>query len=152
LEGQLKSFPASRQYKSHFENFLTANKINIEDYDAVIGYEYRLGGKQMCIPYKNKQPSPFQEKLRLLFVPIGPMATPKSPPGTKPPATASFSLAATGSGAGVSVRCSSYVHCVYFKPAGHRADVEVAWAVRNVALSRWSRQHDDTLHSESGFD
>jgi len=79
---QLKRFPSSKLYKQHFENFLSANKINLSDYDAVIGAEYRSGGKQMCILFKNGQPSAFQGKLRLSFVPIGHVPTPSSPSGS----------------------------------------------------------------------
>lgn len=80
IEFQLKSGTAS-QYSQHFKNFLRANNINLADYDAVIGYEYRLGGKQMCILYKNGQPSSVQIKLRNQFVPVGPKPVPKSPIG-----------------------------------------------------------------------
>lgn len=81
IEAQLKAGTAS-QYAKHFENFLKANKINLNDFDAVVGHEYRLGGKQMCILYKNGQPSPFQIKLRKIFVPIGALVTTKSPAGS----------------------------------------------------------------------
>lgn len=83
FETMLRRQPSSQQYKNAFEGFLANNKINLNDYDAVIGYEYRSSGKQMCVLYKNGQPSPVQTKLRLLFVPIGGTnPTPKSPPGT----------------------------------------------------------------------
>src|SRR5262249_21541136 len=36
-------------YGQFFEEFLHTNKINIRNYDAVIGPEYNLGGKQLCI-------------------------------------------------------------------------------------------------------
>lgn len=81
LDAQLRSHPSSSQYKTHFENFLKANNINLKDFDAIIGHEYRSGGKQMCILYKNGQPSPIQIKLRNLFVPHGALATTKSPAG-----------------------------------------------------------------------
>lgn len=82
IEDQLKAGTAS-QYKKHFENFVNnpKNNINLNDYDAVIGHEYRLGGKQMCILYKNGQPSAVQIKLRTRLVPVGALATTKSPAG-----------------------------------------------------------------------
>ncbi|HRX71599.1 MAG: hypothetical protein H6973_14235 [Gammaproteobacteria bacterium] len=81
IESELQAGNAS-QYSKHFKNFLDANKINLNDYDAVIGYEYRSGGKQMCILYnKNGQPSSVQVKLRASFIPIHAVATPKTPVG-----------------------------------------------------------------------
>lgn len=80
-DAQLRRFPSSGLYKQHFENFLKANNINLNDYDAVIGEEYRSGGKQLCILFKNKQPSPMQVRLRLKFIPIGFVPTPKTPRG-----------------------------------------------------------------------
>ncbi|MEZ5426664.1 MAG: hypothetical protein R2747_10390 [Pyrinomonadaceae bacterium] len=81
-EDQLRNFPSSKLYKQHFENFIKANRINLNDYDAVMGFEYRSGGKQMCILFKNNQPSPMQGRLRLRFVPIGSVPTPSSPVGS----------------------------------------------------------------------
>lgn len=81
-EAELRQFPASKNYKQHFENFLTVNKINLNDYDAVIGEEYKNGGKQLCVLFKNKQPSPIQGKLRLRFISIGFAPTSTSPKGS----------------------------------------------------------------------
>jgi hypothetical protein len=83
FEGMLRKQPASEQYKNAFTGFLASSKISLANYDVVIGYEYRSGGRQMCILYKNGQGSPAQSRLRVLFVPIGSIVpTPKSPPGT----------------------------------------------------------------------
>lgn len=81
IETMMKRQPASQQYKAMFDSFVKNNKINLDNFDAVIGHEYRSGGKQMCILYKNRQPSPIQMTLRGSFVPIGAMALPKTPPG-----------------------------------------------------------------------
>jgi hypothetical protein len=81
IESQLRSGTAS-QYSTHFKNFLDANKIDLESkYDAVIGFEYRLGGKQMCILYKNGQPSSLQMKLRKFFISVGFKPMPQKPAG-----------------------------------------------------------------------
>ena len=80
-ESFLKRFPASQNYKGFFEGFLQQNNISLDHFDAVIGYEYRSGGKQMCILFKGEQPSSLQGKLRTLFVPIGFEQVPKTPPG-----------------------------------------------------------------------
>lgn len=83
IEDQLKSKTAS-QYKKHFDNFVNnkSNNINLNDYDAIIGIEYRSGGKQMCILYKNGKPSAVQVKLRAQFVPTGGSVVAKSPVGS----------------------------------------------------------------------
>jgi hypothetical protein len=81
IEGQLQAGTAS-QYSKHFENFLRANKIDLNQYDAVIGSEYRNGGKQMCILYKSSQPSAVQVKIRSLFVPVGGVPVTRSPSGS----------------------------------------------------------------------
>lgn len=83
FEGMIRRQPASQQYKAAFDGFLKSNNINLENYDAVIGYEYRNGGKQMCILFKNGVPSRLQVRLRLLFTPaFGTVPTPKSPVGS----------------------------------------------------------------------
>jgi hypothetical protein len=51
-------------YGQFFEEFLKENKIDISSFDAVIGPEYNLGGKQLCILYKNGQPSKLALRLR----------------------------------------------------------------------------------------
>jgi hypothetical protein len=81
FETKLRKFPASQQYKGAFNSFLENNEINLDDYDAVIGLEYRSGGKQMCILYKGGQPSPLQVQLRAQFRPLGNAPIPASAPG-----------------------------------------------------------------------
>jgi hypothetical protein len=56
-------------YGQMFEDFLRANKIDIRSYDVVIGPEYNLGGKQLCILHKNGQPSKLSFRIRALFRP-----------------------------------------------------------------------------------
>lgn len=83
LETMLKRQPSSQQYKNIFEGFLKSNKIDLKNFDAVIGDEYRSGGRQMCILYKNGQSSPVQIRLRGQFVRVGsPLPTTATPTGT----------------------------------------------------------------------
>jgi len=44
-------------YGQYFREFLKLNKIEIRGYDAVIGPEYNLGGRQLCILHRNGQSS-----------------------------------------------------------------------------------------------
>src|SRR4051794_1172984 len=47
LEPHIKS--ANSNYGRAFQNFIKANNINLNEYDAVIGKDYLKGGKQICI-------------------------------------------------------------------------------------------------------
>lgn len=58
---------ANENYGRFFEIFLKQNKINLNQYDAVIGKEYVRGGLQLCILYKNGMGTKFQERLRRKF-------------------------------------------------------------------------------------
>jgi len=81
IEQQLQSGTAS-QYSQHFQNFLQANKIDLTQYDAVIGFEFRNGGRQMCVLYKNGEETPVQVHLRSQFVPVtSGKPVSKTPPG-----------------------------------------------------------------------
>ena len=56
-------------YGQFFEEFLRKHKIEIKDYDAVIGHEYVRGGKQLCILHKNGVPTSLQSRIRALLRP-----------------------------------------------------------------------------------
>ena len=56
-------------YGRVFANFVKANAIDLDHYDAVIGVDYLRGGRQICILYKNGQPSPMQAAIRGNFRP-----------------------------------------------------------------------------------
>ncbi|MBZ5625148.1 MAG: hypothetical protein LAQ69_41565 [Acidobacteriia bacterium] len=62
-----------QNYANAFENFVKVNKINMTEYDAVIGPEYVRGGTQMAILHKGGRTSPLAQMLRLKFqsVPLG---------------------------------------------------------------------------------
>jgi hypothetical protein len=81
IETSLKNFPASGRYKEVFNSFLKANKINLKDFDAVVGLEYRLGGKQMCVLYNTSTSNDSITRLRTQFTPIGATPTPATPAG-----------------------------------------------------------------------
>src|SRR5262249_49705126 len=74
VEDRIKRFP--EQYGKTFQEFVNnpSNKINLDAYDAVIGYEYINGGKQMSILYKKDAksgalgPSSVQGEIRKNFV------------------------------------------------------------------------------------
>jgi hypothetical protein len=57
-------------YDQFFKEFLRLHKINIGSYDVVIGPEYNLGGKQLCILHKNGQPAKLAARVRALFRPV----------------------------------------------------------------------------------
>jgi len=59
---------ANVNYGRIFKGFLEANKINLNDYDAVIGLDYLKGGKQICILYKNGAPTRYYTLIRSSFV------------------------------------------------------------------------------------
>jgi hypothetical protein len=56
-------------YGQFFQEFLAKHKINILDYNAVIGPEYNLGGKQLAILHKNGRPTSLQGTFRSMFRP-----------------------------------------------------------------------------------
>ncbi len=80
-EIMLKRQPATQEYEKWFDSFLKTNKIDLDQFDAVVGPEFRNGGKQMCILSKNGQPSPLMGKLRAQFVPVGTAPVPATPRG-----------------------------------------------------------------------
>jgi hypothetical protein len=74
---------ANENYGKFFDSFCKKYKINLNDYDAVIGPEHLRGGKQMVILFKNGKPSVLQSTVRQNFrVVLRPGATPtRTPPG-----------------------------------------------------------------------
>lgn len=72
---------ANENYGKFFQSFCKQHKINLNDYDAVIGPEYVRGGKQMVILSKGGKPAPLQATVRGNFrVVMQPGATPTRMP------------------------------------------------------------------------
>src|SRR5262245_16304618 len=44
-------------YGQFFKEFAARHKIDLDSFDVIIGPEYNLGGRQLCIRYKNGQPT-----------------------------------------------------------------------------------------------
>ena len=65
---------ANENYGRTFENFVKANKIDLSQYDAVIGPEYLRGGRQMSILLKGGKPSPLEVSIRGRLQPLTPAA------------------------------------------------------------------------------
>jgi hypothetical protein len=68
IEPHLKG--ANENYGRAFQNFLRVNKIDLNQYDVVIGADYQRGGTQMCVLDKNGAPTPLNAKLRKSFQPV----------------------------------------------------------------------------------
>ena len=79
---QLRLQAASKVYQGYFKTFLVLNKIKLDDFDVVIGTEYRLGGNQLCVLNKGGTTSPLAIRLRSSLVPLGTAAVPARPSGT----------------------------------------------------------------------
>ena len=73
--------PSSEHYNDFFNGFLKVNKIDLNQYDAVVGPLIQHGGNQMCVLNKNGQPSALAVRLRALWTPVGPAITPATPKG-----------------------------------------------------------------------
>lgn len=71
-EAMLMRQPAAQEYEKFFDSFLQTNKIDLNSYDAVIGPEFRNGGKQMVILHKNGKPSQLHVRIRKMFRPLTP--------------------------------------------------------------------------------
>src|SRR5262249_5586554 len=54
-------------YDQFFREFLTLNKIDIKKFDAGIGPEYNVGGKQLAILHKNGLATSLNRRIRGLF-------------------------------------------------------------------------------------
>jgi hypothetical protein len=61
-------------YGQFFNEFLRRFKIDLKTYDAVVGPEYNLGGRQLCILHKNGQPTKLAARVRTLFRLVTPTA------------------------------------------------------------------------------
>src|SRR5262245_48324355 len=62
---------ANENYGKFFQSFVKKEKINLDEFDAVIGHEYVRGGKQVSILFKGSRPSSLQVRLRGTFRPVG---------------------------------------------------------------------------------
>jgi hypothetical protein len=58
---------ANENYGRFFEAFRNQHKINLNQYDAVIGPEFVRGGKQLCILLKNGKTTPLHAEIRAGF-------------------------------------------------------------------------------------
>jgi hypothetical protein len=77
----LKQMPSAEHYNGFFTGFLKTNKIDLNQYDAVVGPLIQHGGNQMCVLNKNGQPSAWATRLRSLWTPVGSTITPATPKG-----------------------------------------------------------------------
>jgi hypothetical protein len=77
VEPILKTGNANEMYGRTFENFVRnpAYKIDLNNYNAVIGHDYVRGGKQICILYKNGKPTRLHVSVRRTFQPLTPSTT-----------------------------------------------------------------------------
>jgi hypothetical protein len=66
---------ANENYGRTFESFIKTHKINLSQYDAVIGPDYVRGGKQMCLLFKNGQPTRLHIMIRKTFQSLTPVTT-----------------------------------------------------------------------------
>lgn len=60
---------ANENYGRFFENFISANGIDLLQFNAVIGGEYVRGGSQLCILNNNGRGRQLQEMVRTRFQP-----------------------------------------------------------------------------------
>lgn len=72
-EMMLRRQPAAQEYEKWFNSFLKTNKIDLNQYDAVIGPEYRNGGKQLAILSKKGKVPPLHTKIRRMFRQVRPI-------------------------------------------------------------------------------
>lgn len=77
----LRSAPASQNYNGFFKMFLRNAKLNLKDFDAVIGPEFIRGGRQMCILHKEGVPSSIANNLKSIRVPVNSKPVPATPVG-----------------------------------------------------------------------
>ncbi len=62
---------APENYGKFFQSYLSSRKINIENYDAVIGPDLLRGGNQVCLRHRNGQPSQVAQSVRSQLQPMG---------------------------------------------------------------------------------
>ncbi|MEZ5590061.1 MAG: hypothetical protein R3F53_04895 [Gammaproteobacteria bacterium] len=58
---------ANENYGRFFNTFVTQHKINLKQYNAIIGPEFVRGGKQLCILLKNGQQTLLHAQLRASY-------------------------------------------------------------------------------------
>ncbi len=75
----IKSGRMNEMYGKTFDSFLKANKIDRNQYDAIIGPEYVRGGNQLCLVHKNGQPTPLVATIRASFKPVASVPTNGTP-------------------------------------------------------------------------
>lgn len=68
LEPLIKS--ANENYGRIFKGFIQQNKINLSDFDAVVGLDYVRGGRQMVILFRGGKPSDLHLSIRKSFQPV----------------------------------------------------------------------------------
>jgi hypothetical protein len=59
----LKQLPAEEHYHDFFKAFVKANKIDLNQYDAVIGPLFQHGGNQMCVLNKTIDRNALQARM-----------------------------------------------------------------------------------------
>jgi hypothetical protein len=77
----LKQMPSAEHYNDFFTAFVKANKIDLNQYDAVVGPLLQHGGNQMCVLHKNGQPSALAGRLRTQWTPVGSAIVSATPRG-----------------------------------------------------------------------
>ncbi len=77
----LRTAPASQNYNGIFRMFLKNAKLDLKDFDAVIGPEFIRGGKQMCLLHKEGVPSAVANNLKSIRVPVNSKPVPATPVG-----------------------------------------------------------------------
>lgn len=134
-------------YGQFFNEFVRRYKIEPESHDAVIGPEYNLGGRQLCILHKNGLPSKLQVRVRALFR--------LASPGGKPTVGGETVPLRTSAGP-PPVRLPTSGPLVGRFRAGLRISVRVGVAVGVTVLLQlvadWIWEYIDKLHLEKALD
>jgi hypothetical protein len=77
---KLQTGGSTRIYAQTTKNFIEHYRINVSEFDGIIGHEYLNGGRQLCILYKKGGPTPLHTELRKQFVAVGlKIPVPKTP-------------------------------------------------------------------------
>ncbi len=85
---------ANENYGRVFRNFININKIDLNNYDAVIGRDYVRGGTQICILYRNGQPTLLHVSIRRAFHPEPTPSGPGASTAYRGPTTAGGKIGA----------------------------------------------------------
>lgn len=67
VEHILRSGTSNENYGRTFKNFAETHKIDLNQYDAVIGHDYVRGGKQMVVLHKKGRPTRLHTVIRKMF-------------------------------------------------------------------------------------